>query len=486
MQTAEQVVAALTGGVVSTAVNIPADQRGGHRGARPVRPARAAARPDRRARWPTASSASRSSTWAGSPSATPACSPSPCSSACSPAARRRRSTSSTRRRWPRSAGSRSPSAREPVARDYADLVRVTLVERRRARPRGRHDARAAAPPAPARGLGPALQPPDRRHAPDAVPLLRRARHGRPRRLLLRRARDQHLRPPRSAVRTAGARTDLAVMAVTTDVRVPDDVVDQIAASDGFVTGRSITLSWLGGGGSSSGTGAPGPAWRHRQPAPARGGGDTWRFMLRASAQAASTLRRSATGTLIEEADRSAGLPQAARIERQRGGGGGGAVRPTSDPTPLQHNGDDVQTHFDGLARRSWTAAATSSVTGATRCQGIIVLLQGHINQSLISSTLCGGGGARWHTRRRHALPWKAATDVERLCSTRGIHLTTAMNSSHHISLTCLREVTNMRTHSVDDLVTSPSPSHNAKMQHQPCLQGSPLILLVGTLFIHGS
>ena len=38
-----------------------------------------------------------------------------------------------------------------------------------------------------------------------------------------------------------ASNDLAVMAVTTDVRVPDDVVAQIAASDGFVAGRSISL-----------------------------------------------------------------------------------------------------------------------------------------------------------------------------------------------------------------------------------------------------
>jgi D-3-phosphoglycerate dehydrogenase len=39
----------------------------------------------------------------------------------------------------------------------------------------------------------------------------------------------------------GGRSDLAVMAVTTDVRVPDEVVAQIAASDGFVLGRSISL-----------------------------------------------------------------------------------------------------------------------------------------------------------------------------------------------------------------------------------------------------
>jgi D-3-phosphoglycerate dehydrogenase len=38
-----------------------------------------------------------------------------------------------------------------------------------------------------------------------------------------------------------ARTDLAVMAVTTDVRVPDEVVTEIAGSDGFVSGRSISL-----------------------------------------------------------------------------------------------------------------------------------------------------------------------------------------------------------------------------------------------------
>ena len=31
------------------------------------------------------------------------------------------------------------------------------------------------------------------------------------------------------------------MAVTTDARVPDEVVAQIAASDGFVSGRSIVL-----------------------------------------------------------------------------------------------------------------------------------------------------------------------------------------------------------------------------------------------------
>ena len=41
-------------------------------------------------------------------------------------------------------------------------------------------------------------------------------------------------------RQEGDASDLAVMAVTTDVRVPDEVVAQIAASDGFVSGRSLT------------------------------------------------------------------------------------------------------------------------------------------------------------------------------------------------------------------------------------------------------
>ena len=120
VQTAEQVVAALTGGVVSTAVNIPAVQRRGHGGARPVHPARAAARPDRRRAARAASSASRSSTWAGSPSATRACSRSPSSTACSPAAPRRTSTWSTR---PTLAEERGISVSERRETDRARLRR---------------------------------------------------------------------------------------------------------------------------------------------------------------------------------------------------------------------------------------------------------------------------------------------------------------------------------------------------------------------------
>ena len=33
-----------------------------------------------------------------------------------------------------------------------------------------------------------------------------------------------------------------MMAVTTDVPVPDEVVQEIAASDGFVAGRAVTLA----------------------------------------------------------------------------------------------------------------------------------------------------------------------------------------------------------------------------------------------------
>ena len=74
-QAAEQVVAALTGGVVTSAVNVPAVAPEDMEALGPFLPLAAAARPDRRRRWRTASvDGSRSSTWAGSPSATRACS----------------------------------------------------------------------------------------------------------------------------------------------------------------------------------------------------------------------------------------------------------------------------------------------------------------------------------------------------------------------------------------------------------------------------
>ena len=112
-------------------------------------------------------------------------------------------------RWPRSAASASPSARRPTARDFTDLVRVTIVCGARALPRRRHDARPPPPPAPARGVGPALQPAARRgRAPRAVPLPRPAGHDGPRRHRARRARREHLlrrrRPPAARARTAAA------------------------------------------------------------------------------------------------------------------------------------------------------------------------------------------------------------------------------------------------------------------------------------------
>jgi D-3-phosphoglycerate dehydrogenase len=39
----------------------------------------------------------------------------------------------------------------------------------------------------------------------------------------------------------GGPSDVAVMAITTDVPVPQDVIDEIAASDGFLTGRAVSL-----------------------------------------------------------------------------------------------------------------------------------------------------------------------------------------------------------------------------------------------------
>ena len=145
VQTAEQVVAALTGGVVSTAVNIPAVsaedmevlgpflplcRRLGRLGAALARAARGRAR---RGRVPRAAS----------PSATPACSRSPRSTACSPATPRRTSTSSTpgARRGARHRG--RPSARRP-----SRATSPTSCASRCARPssddaRRGHDARAA-------------------------------------------------------------------------------------------------------------------------------------------------------------------------------------------------------------------------------------------------------------------------------------------------------------------------------------------------------
>jgi D-3-phosphoglycerate dehydrogenase / 2-oxoglutarate reductase len=40
----------------------------------------------------------------------------------------------------------------------------------------------------------------------------------------------------------GGRSDVAVMAITADVPVPDEVVQEIARSDGFLAGRAVNLT----------------------------------------------------------------------------------------------------------------------------------------------------------------------------------------------------------------------------------------------------
>ena len=77
-----------------------------------------------------------------------------------------------------------------AVRDYSDLVRVTVESGEDTRPGGRHPVRPAQPRAPARGLGPAVQHPTREAHHD-VPLRRRARDDRARRHAVRFARDQH-------------------------------------------------------------------------------------------------------------------------------------------------------------------------------------------------------------------------------------------------------------------------------------------------------
>ena len=195
VQTAEQVVAALTGGVVSTAVNIPAVSRGGHGGARPVPAAlprgsagwrsalaRGAERRARRGRVPRPDRRARHA-------------PAHARRAQRRARRPHRGGGQPRQRAGAGRGARdrglraqgaSPRATSPTSCGSRSCPAASACASSARRSAG-------APPAPARGLGPALQPAARRRAPRAVPLLRRARHGRPRRHRARRARHQHLR-----------------------------------------------------------------------------------------------------------------------------------------------------------------------------------------------------------------------------------------------------------------------------------------------------
>ena len=84
----------------------------------------------------------------------------------------------------RAQGADRARLRRPRARDGG--------RRRRAHAGGGNDARPPAPPAPARGVGPALQPSDGRGPPGALPLPGRPGHDRPRRHRVRPARREHL------------------------------------------------------------------------------------------------------------------------------------------------------------------------------------------------------------------------------------------------------------------------------------------------------
>ena len=129
--TAEQVIAALTGGVVTNAVNIAAGRRRGDGGAGAVRAALRKARPPgpgaRRGR---RSTASRPSSAAASPSTTPACSASRSCSASSRATPRSRSTWSTRPQMAEERGIELVETNRTSARDFTELV--TRHDRRRA------------------------------------------------------------------------------------------------------------------------------------------------------------------------------------------------------------------------------------------------------------------------------------------------------------------------------------------------------------------
>ena len=137
-----------------------------------------------------------------------------------------------------------------TARDYTDLIRVTVVcgeERGAGR---RHADRPAQPPAPARGLGPAVRHPARGH----ITLLRyRDGPG-----MIGRVGtifgEHRLNIVSAAVgrQPAGGQDDgrgLAAMAITTDVPVPPEVVEEIVAGDGFVPvtpSRTSERRWRSG------------------------------------------------------------------------------------------------------------------------------------------------------------------------------------------------------------------------------------------------
>ena len=238
-QAAEQVVAALTGGVVTSAVNVPAIAAEDLEALGPFLPlardlgriAVALAegtlgrrardrvpRPHRRARHPPAHRPGAQGR-AGGPHR---------------GGRERRERARARR------GARhrtSPQTSTAHARDFTDLVRVTVVSGgARSRVVGTTLGRAP-PPAPARGVGLALQRPARA-PPGDLPLRGPAGHARPRGHRARRGAASTSSRPRSAAGPSDHGGGGAMMLVTADSPVPQEVVDRIVASDGFDAGRT--------------------------------------------------------------------------------------------------------------------------------------------------------------------------------------------------------------------------------------------------------
>ena len=135
-------------------------------------------------------------------------------------------------------------SRRASARDFSDLVRVTVSPARRPASR-RHDARPPQPPAPARGVGTALQPPARADVtlcryhdlPGMIGKLGTTfgAHG----VNIELATVGH--GPDDEPDEGDAQAE-AVMAVTTDQPVPRGVLDEIIAEEGFVAARFVSLA----------------------------------------------------------------------------------------------------------------------------------------------------------------------------------------------------------------------------------------------------
>ncbi len=242
-QAAEQVVAALTGGAVTTAVNVPAVAAEDLEVLGPFLPlcrqlGRLAVGAGRRA----SVDASRSSSSAGSPSATRGRWASRCCSAsCSGHTEEDVNEVNAPAIAARARASRSPRPTAPHARDFTDLVRVTVIGGDAPRARRRHDARPPQPAAPARGVGPALQPPARgRTSRSSATATCPGMIGR-----VGTALGEHgINILSAAVGYEPADEDdgEAVMVVTTDRAVPAEVVAEIVGSDGFVDGRAVSLA----------------------------------------------------------------------------------------------------------------------------------------------------------------------------------------------------------------------------------------------------